>query len=75
MTFKKAYDFVSWYFLDYMLERFGFDDRWRDWIHASIFSCSLSILINGWQTKMISIQKGMKQGDLLVFFSFRGRRA
>ncbi|GKU89139.1 hypothetical protein SLEP1_g3321 [Rubroshorea leprosula] len=30
IDFEKAYDKVSWKFLDYMLERMGFDSKWRD---------------------------------------------
>jgi hypothetical protein len=29
VDFEKAYDSVEWSFLDYMLERFGFSDKWR----------------------------------------------
>jgi hypothetical protein len=29
VDFEKAYDSVDWGFLDYMLQRFGFCDKWR----------------------------------------------
>lgn len=29
---EKAYDHVNWDFVDYMLQHFGFGDRWRVWI-------------------------------------------
>lgn len=29
---EKAYDHVEWEFVDYMLHRFGFSDRWCGWI-------------------------------------------
>lgn len=32
LDFEKAYDSISLSFLDYMLRRFGFDDRWRAWM-------------------------------------------
>lgn len=31
VDFKKAYDSSSWSFLDEMLQRYGFDVRWRAW--------------------------------------------
>ena len=32
VDFEKAYDLVSWSFLDYMLLRLGFCQKWRRWI-------------------------------------------
>ena len=32
VDFEKAYDSVSWSFLDYMLIRLGFCLKWRKWI-------------------------------------------
>jgi hypothetical protein len=29
VDFEKAYDSVDWGFLDYILRRFGFSDKWR----------------------------------------------
>lgn len=58
VDFEKAYDYVSWFFLDYMLSRFEFNDRWRSWIKACIFSDNLTVLINGFSNQEISIQKG-----------------
>lgn len=34
MDFEKACELVSWSFLDYMFFTFGFDDKWRVWMHA-----------------------------------------
>jgi hypothetical protein len=32
VDFEKAYDSVSWSFLDYMMRRMDFGDKWRAWI-------------------------------------------
>jgi hypothetical protein len=37
VDFEKAYDSVNWNFLDYMLRRFGFTNKWRDWINACVW--------------------------------------
>jgi hypothetical protein len=61
---------VDWRFLDYMLRRFGFCDKWRDWIRVCVFAGNLSILVNGSPTGEINIQRGLKQGDPLAPFLF-----
>jgi hypothetical protein len=66
--FEKAYDSVSWNFLEYMMQRFSFGVRWRRWIKACIFSGNLSILVNGSPTEEINIQRRLKQGDPLAPF-------
>lgn len=37
VNFKKAYDFIIRPFMDYMLQRFSFDDKWMTWICAFVF--------------------------------------
>jgi hypothetical protein len=70
VDFEKAYDSVEWSFLDYMLGRFGFSDKWRAWIRACVFAGNMSILVNGSTTTEINIQRGLKQGDPLAPFLF-----
>ena len=48
-------------FLDYMLYRLGFYDKWRAWMHACVFSGNLAIMVNGSIIKEISTQRGLKQ--------------
>jgi hypothetical protein len=55
VDFEKAYDSVSWNFLDYMLRRFGFSLQWRSWMRACVFSGCMSILVNGSPTEEINI--------------------
>lgn len=68
--FEKAYDSVSWEFLDYMLNMMGFDNEWRSWINACLQSSSLSVLINGSPTKEFSMSKVIRQGHPMVPFLF-----
>lgn len=70
VDFEKAYDSVSWEFLDYMLGRFGFNDKWRYWIRICVFVGNLTMLVNGCTTQDIIIQKGLKQRDPLAHFLF-----
>ncbi|GAU51294.1 hypothetical protein TSUD_240270 [Trifolium subterraneum] len=70
VDFKKAYDSVDWGFLEYMLRRFGFENKWIEWIRACVFAGNLSVLVNGSPTSEINIQLGLKQGDPLAPFLF-----
>jgi hypothetical protein len=70
VDFEKAYDSVEWSFLEYMLGRFGFGAKWKQWIRACIFCGYMSVLVNGSPTEEINIQRGLKQGDPLTLFLF-----
>jgi hypothetical protein len=70
VDFEKAYDSVEWSFLDYMLGRFGFGEKWKNWIRTCVFGGSMSVWVNGCPTEEINIQRGLKQGDPLAPFLF-----
>jgi exonuclease III len=70
VDFEKAYDSVSWDFLDYMLGRFGFGTKWRAWMKRCVCSGNLSVLVNGSPTEQVNITRGLKQGDPLAPFLF-----
>ena len=70
VDFQKAYDTVNWKYLDYMMERMGFNASWRKWMTACISSNSISVLVNGSPTGEFVAQKGIKQGDPLAPFLF-----
>jgi hypothetical protein len=70
VDFEKAFDSVEKSFLDYMLGRFGFCEKWKAWIQACIFSRNMSVLVNGIPTEEINIQHGFKQGDPIALFLF-----
>jgi hypothetical protein len=53
-----------------MLHRFGFCNKWIEWIRACVFAGNLSVLVNGSPTPEINIQRGLKQGDPLAPFLF-----
>ena len=47
IDFEKVYDHVDWGFLDHVLERKGFNPKWRSRMRGCLFSTSFSILVNG----------------------------
>lgn len=47
LDFEKAYGLVCWKFLDYMMERTRFCEKWRSWMKACISTGHVSVLVNG----------------------------
>ncbi|GJT01693.1 RNA-directed DNA polymerase, eukaryota [Tanacetum coccineum] len=62
--FEKAFDSVHWDFMDDVLNKFGFSERWRTWIQSCLRSSRGSILVNGSPTEEFQIFRGLKHGYL-----------
>ncbi|GJR93606.1 RNA-directed DNA polymerase, eukaryota [Tanacetum coccineum] len=60
VDFEKAYDLVRWDFLDDVLKKFGFGNKWCKWIHECLWSSRGSILVNGNPTEEFQFFKGLK---------------
>nr|GEW90194.1 RNA-directed DNA polymerase, eukaryota, reverse transcriptase zinc-binding domain protein [Tanacetum cinerariifolium] len=65
VDFEKAFDSVSWNYLNYILLHMGFGDDWRVWIRACLHSSQTSLLVNGSPTPEFSLERGLLQGDPL----------
>nr|GEX73688.1 putative RNA-directed DNA polymerase, eukaryota, reverse transcriptase zinc-binding domain protein [Tanacetum cinerariifolium] len=70
VDFEKAFDFVSWRYLDYILEKLGFGIKWRSWLKSGLVSSRTSILVNGSPTSEFSLKRGLRQGDPLSALLF-----
>nr|GEZ95299.1 RNA-directed DNA polymerase, eukaryota, reverse transcriptase zinc-binding domain protein [Tanacetum cinerariifolium] len=70
VDFEKAYDSVRSDFIDDILRRFRFGEKWCKWIQSCLYSSRGSVLVNGSPTKEFQFHKGLKQGDPLSFFLF-----
>nr|GEW68905.1 RNA-directed DNA polymerase, eukaryota, reverse transcriptase zinc-binding domain protein [Tanacetum cinerariifolium] len=70
IDFEKAFESVSWDFIDRILHFLGFGSRWQNWIHGCLYSTKASVLVNGSPSKEFSIQRGLRQGVLLSHFLF-----
>ncbi|TYK01063.1 LINE-1 retrotransposable element ORF2 protein [Cucumis melo var. makuwa] len=67
---EKAFDKISWRFIDFILEKKNLPDKWRSWIKACISNVHYSILINGNPKRRIKARRGIRQGDPLSPFIF-----
>lgn len=70
VDFDKAFDSLSWDFLDSVMNQMNFDWKWRRWIRGCLSSAKASVLVNGAPTKEFDISRGVRQGDPLAPFLF-----
>ncbi|XP_042486522.1 uncharacterized protein LOC122066747 [Macadamia integrifolia] len=60
---RKAYDTISWSFIFQVLSKFGFSNKWINWLHQLLLSTKISILVNGGPQGFFGVERGLRQGD------------
>lgn len=62
---EKAFDRVDRSFLMNLLQHFGFGPSFCRWILTLYHGANMQIMINGWLSRKIELQRGVRQGDSL----------
>jgi hypothetical protein len=70
VDFERAYDTVSWRFLERMMVKMGFSECWIKWMRACIFNSSMSVFVNGSSFEDFKVGRDLRQGDPLSPFLF-----
>jgi hypothetical protein len=65
LDYEKAYDSVSWQFLEEILESRGFGQKWIKWVMSLVKGGSISIGVNDESSAYFKAGKGLRQGDPL----------
>lgn len=66
----KSYDRLEWKFIEAVLRRLGFHEKFYGWVMSCITTVTYSVLFNGEVQGMIYPTRGIRQGDPLSPYIF-----
>lgn len=70
LDMSKAYDRVEWAFMEVMMRKLGFEERWIRLMLMCVKTVSYSVLINGEPKGNITQTRGLRQGDPILLYLF-----
>jgi hypothetical protein len=65
LDLSKAYDRVDWMYLEGVLRKLGFDEKWIKWVMLCVSSVRYQVKVNGELTEFVIPTRGLRQGDPL----------
>ena len=70
LDFEKAYDRVSWIFLEKTMEKMGFEKTWIQRVMSLNLNASAMIVVNGELSQAFNLQRSVRQGCPLAPYLF-----
>ena len=70
LDMSKAYDRVEWCFLEEIMRKMVFNEKWINLVMVCVKTITYLILVNGEPCGMIHPTRGIRQGDSLSPFLF-----
>ena len=70
LDFKKAFDSINQHWLFRVLQKMNFPTKFIRTINSLNRDANVRVLVNGFRTKRVSINRGVRQGDPLSLYLF-----
>ena len=70
IDFEKAFDSLSFSFIEKTLTFFRFGDMFKKWIQLFLYDTDVSVQLNGFLSEFFRVQRGCRQGDPISSYIF-----